>query len=254
MKKTVSFRTTAFDLLWIQLTITFWYLGIFSLINIGKLIFGSGVSSFYSTGYMSSNIFMLIVGIIAINFLPYFVENGITRKNYFLGNTIASIGLSIILPIIIYAINLLEKLIVNNFTTIALKGRSLDEIDMDGNFIGDIVQSIIITPFINPESNLILSLALFSLHIFVFYIIGWLIGAAFYRLGAIGGIIFVLIGVALLSIKDSMIRLALDVPLFPSFEALDFVPKSLALPLVAIVILVTLILIRLLTKRVAIKM
>ena len=68
------------------------------------------------------------------------------------------------------------------------------------------------------------------------------------------GLVFIAIGIALNAVKDSMIRLALDLPLFQSFSALDIVPVNLALPVVFVIILITLILIRLLTKRAAIKM
>lgn len=256
MQKPVSFLKPALDLLFVQLTWTFWFLGIFLVINLGKIIFGGDVDSFYSAGYIASNVYMLVIGIIAINFMPYYVENGITRKNYFIGNAIAGVGLSIILPILIYAINFVEKLLVSNFTSKVLNERSLDEIviDIDGNIIGEIIQSIILTPFINPESNLILSLALFSLNIFVFYIVGWMISSAFYRLGVIMGIIFIIIGVGFIAIKDSMIRLTLDIPLFESYSALDVVPINFALPVVFVVILVITFLIRLLTKRAEIKM
>ena len=256
MKKPVSFKTIGFDLLWVQLTWTFWFLGIMLLINIGKLIFQADVDSFYISGYIASNIYMLIIGIIAIYFLPYYVENGISRKNYFLGNIIASIGLSIIIPILIYLLSLLESLVASSLSPAILIERVFEQVvvDIDGHPLAEVILSFILTPFVNPETNLILSLAVFSLHIYVFYLIGWLIGSAFYRLGVIGGLVFIVIGIALNAVKDSMLRLALDLPLFQSFSALDIVPVNLAIPLVFVIILITLILIRLLTKRAAIKM
>ncbi|MBO1001797.1 hypothetical protein [Pseudogracilibacillus auburnensis] len=259
MQKPVSYTKVGLDLFYVQLTWTFWALGIFLLINIFRLIFLDYVDSYYSGGYIAANIYMLVIGIIAINFLPYYVENGITRKNFFIGNVLASIGLSLVIPFLIYVISFFEKLILHNFTSIVLRDHTLEEVveevttDIDGNIIGEIIQSIILTPFINPEANLILSLALFSLHIFVFYIIGWMIGAAFYRLGVIGGLIFIAIGLALIVLKDSMIRLVLDIPLFQNFTALANIPENLALPFVFIIVLVSIILIRLLTKRAPIK-
>src|SRR5690625_4108027 len=171
MLKPVSYIKTGLDLFYVQLTWTFWALGMFLLINIGRLIFLNYVDSYYSGGYIAANTYMLVIGIIAINFLSYYVENGITRKNYFIGNILASIGLSIAIPILIYTISFFEKLIVHNFTSKVLRDHTLEgaveqvTTDIDGNIIGEIIQSIILTPFINPESNLVLSLALFSLHI-----------------------------------------------------------------------------------------
>jgi len=202
---------------------------------------------------------MLVIGIITISFLTYYVENGITRKNYFYGNAIASIGLSIVIPILIYALNLAEKFIINKFTSTVINenvlGEALEEvaIDMNGNIIGEIIQSFIFSPSISPASSLLLSLALFSLNIFVFYIIGWLIGAAFKRLGVIGGILFIFIGLAIAALKDSMIRLAMDIPLLGNFSFLNIIPDTLALPVVLVLIVVTFIFIRLLTKKTPIK-
>src|SRR5690606_10047298 len=150
-----------------------------------------------------------VIGIIAITFLSYYVGLGITRRNYFFGNVLASLGLSIVIPILIYVISLVEKLIVTQFTSLQFKDTNLEdivsEIEIDssnlGNFIGDTIQSIILTPFVNPESNLVLSLALFSLNIFVFYIIGWMIGAAFKRIGVIGGILFSIMSILLITFK-----------------------------------------------------
>jgi len=259
MQKPVSYRKIGLDLFYVQLTWTFWALGIFLVINIVRLFFLDYVDSYYSGGYIAANIYMLVIGIIAISYLPYYVGNGVTRKNYFIGNVFASIGLSISIPILIYIISFFEKLIVHNFTSIVLREHSLvnavEEIttDIGGNIIGEIIQPFVITPFINPETNLVLSLALFSLHIFVFYMIGWMIGAAFYRLKVYGGLVIILIGLVLLLIKDSMIRVMLDLSLFQNFSVLGIVPKSLTLPVILAVVLVTIVLIRLLTHRAPIK-
>lgn len=259
MMKPVTFPKIGSDLLIMQIIWSLWALGIFILINVIQKVFMSRVDGFYNSGYISSNIYMLVIGIIAISFLTYYVENGITRKNYFYGNVIASIGLSVIIPITIYVVSLVEDFIVNRFTSIALDKGTLDNVlaevvtDVDGNIIAEIILSIIVTPFINPETNLILSLALFSLNIFVFYIVGWLIGSAFQRIGVIGGILFIFIGIAFIAVKDSMIRIVIDVPLFENYSVLEIVPSSLALPVVFIVILLTFFLIRLLTKRAPIK-
>ncbi|MFD1851678.1 hypothetical protein [Oceanobacillus bengalensis] len=256
MNQPKLFPKVSFDLFWVQLTWTFWALGIFLVINLGKIILSEHVDTFYAASYVGANIYMLVIGIISIAFLTYYVENGVTRKDYFLGNVVASLGLSIVLPILAYLISLIEKLILNFFTHIVLTDPKLDEIaiDIDGNIIGEILLSFLLTPFINPESNILLSLGLFSLHLFVFYLVGWLIGAAFYRLNVVFGILFIAIAIGIIAFKDSMIRLMLDIPLFESFSTLDFVPKGFAPALVVVTILITIILIRQLTKRAAIKM
>lgn len=256
--KPVTFPKVGFDLLVIQIIWSLWALGVFGLIQVVQKFFFASDDSFYNSGYIASNIYMLVIGIIAISFLTYFVEHGVTRKNYFYGNVIASAGLSILIPITLYIIGLIEKFFVHRFTHLTLDNQTLDQAltevvtDVDGNIIAETVLSLILAPYINPETNLFLALALFSLNIFVFYIIGWMISSAFKRLGVIGGILIILVGLAFVAVKDSMIRLMMDIPLFVNFSFLDIVPEPLALPVVFLVIVVTLIIIRLLTKRVAI--
>lgn len=257
--KPVSYTKTSIDMFIAQMSWTFWFLGIILLVHLVRTIFQESADSFYSAGYISGNIYMLVIGIITISFLSYYVENGITRKNYFYGNIIASIGLSIVIPILIYVLSLVEKFIINTFTPTVINdnvlGEALEEvaISIDGNIIGEIVQSLILSPFVSPVSNLLLSLGLFSLNIFIFYIVGWLIGAAFKRLGVIGGILFIFIGLAIVALKDSMIRLGMDIPLLENFSFLNIVPQALSLPVVLAVIVLTFSLIRLLTKKAPIK-
>lgn len=256
MRKPISFTTTAMEMFWVQLTWTFMAAGIMLLINVVKFIFGKDIDSFYSSTYVAGNIYMLVIGIIVINFMTYYVEHGVTRRSYFRGGALASLALSIVIPIFVYIISLIERLIANQFSWFVLREDGLGkvvDIDLGGNLIGELVVANILTPFVDPSENLILSLAVFSLHLFVFYIVGWLIGAGFQRLGVIGGILIIVVGLALIMVKDSMIRLALDMPLYQNFEVLSHVPDMLAIPLAFVVIIIALALIHTLTKRAPIK-
>src|SRR5690625_3939780 len=118
--KPVTFPKIGFDLLTLKTIWSLWALGIFILMNIIQKILLSSQDSLYISGYIASNIYMLVIGIIAISFLTYYVEHGITRKNYFYGNVIASIGLSIIVPVILYLMSLVEGFIINRFTSFTL--------------------------------------------------------------------------------------------------------------------------------------
>lgn len=255
MRKPVSYTTVAMDLFWIQLTWTFIAAGILIIVDIVRFIFGKELDVFYNSTYVAGNIYMLVIGIILIGFLKYYVELGVTRRNYFIGGVIASLALSVVIPVFVYVISLVEKLIANQLSSFVLREDTLKQVDVDigGNIIGELIMTNLLTPFVDPNSQLLLSLAIFSLHLFVFHIIGWLIGAAFIRLGVIGGIIFIIIGIALNGVKDSMVRLALDMPLYETFAVLGNVPDILALPLVLAVTIVTIVLIHLLTKRAPIK-
>lgn len=250
MRKPINYRSTASDLLQAQLIWTFWFLGIVFLVGIIQNIFSAEMDAFYNRTFIASNIYMLVIGIIAVYFLPFFVGQGVTRKNYYIGNLIASACLSVIIPLISYVVSLLERLVSSGF-----RPMNFDEIpDADGNFIGDLIQSIILTPYADVETNPLLSIAIFSLNIFVFYLIGWLIGTAFYRLGVIGGLLIIAVAVGLLVAKDIFLRTAMDLPLFPSFNFFGPVPEAIAFLLVFLIIIVTALLTFLLTKRAPIKM
>lgn len=255
MTKPSFYPKVALDLFWVQLTWTFWFLGVIIVVNLVRLLFDMNSDSLFSGIYIASNIYMLIIGIIAINFMPYYVEFGVTRKDYFLGTTLASFGLSIVLPILAYLISLIEKLFFNHVTHLGFIEDTLKEVivDLDGNLIGEIIVSFLLTPTVSLENNLFLSLSLFALNLIVFYLAGWLMSAAFYRLGVIAGLLIIGVAIVIVGIKDTMMRLVLDTPLFETFSALSIVPKGLALPVIAITILITIIFIRLLTKRAPIK-
>lgn len=254
MNKPANFSTIGFHLLQEQLIWTFWFIGIVLLVNIVRtvlvsLYIGIEADYFYGGVFIASNIYMLIIGIISIYFLPYFVENGVTRKNYFYGNVIASVCLSILIPVFAYVITIFEKAIFPNLRTIDFG----PVVDHDGNIIGDLIQSIILAPYVNVETDPLLSMIVFSINIFGFYIIGWLISATFYRLGVIAGLLVIFLGIIFFAFKDSMVRIAFDLPIFEHYSIFTVVPKNMALLLVFAGMLLVLSLIRLLTKRAPIK-
>lgn len=256
MNQPVSYSRIALDLYWVQLTWTFWFLGIFFFVNIVRTIFGMKMDSFFSGAYIASNIYMFIVGIIAINFLSYYVENGVTRKTYFFGNVLASLGLSITIPILSYLISLIEKIFFNRAIDFKVIEETLNEVvlDLDGHFLGDIVVSFVLAPYIDINTNAILSFSLFAINIFVFYIVGWLISAAFYRLGVILGLIMIAVGIGFIAIKDTMLRLSMDTPIFKTYEILSVIPKGFAIPVLIVTILITFWIIYMLVKRAPVKM
>lgn len=260
MKQKAIFPKVANDMLWVQLTWTFGFLGIMLAINIYKIISaiiqGGMADPYYEVVFIAANIYMLVIGIISINFLPYFVENGITRKDYFKGTLIAAAGLSIVIPVIAFLVSAVENLIVTNATEMKYNPSDINMVvlETDGSIIDDAVQSIILTPFVDPGSNWILAIIVFSLNIFTYYILGWLISAAFYRFGTIAGLGFILLALFMLMLEDSLLRISLDLPVLERFTVLDFLPSGLAVLGILLIVIVTVWLIRLLTKRVSIKM
>ncbi len=257
MKPTAVFPRVAKDIFFVQLMWTGGFLGIMLIVNIVKLIIagikGNEAEGFFSSIFVAGNIYMLIIGILAIYFLPHFVGNGVTRKDYFIGTVLASIGLSIIIPIITLLVSVLERLILN-MLDITLKGQTINEVDVDAAVIGDIVQSIIISPYVDPQSNLFLAISVLSLNLLVIYLIGWLISSSFYRFDIVVGIGFILIGLNLKMLKDTFLRISLDLPIPGWYTKLDFLPISFSLIGILLIILISIWIIRLLTKKVAIKM
>ncbi|MFA1819203.1 hypothetical protein ACDX78_03185 [Virgibacillus oceani] len=261
-----SYPKIAADMFWTLMSWTFGFLGVMIIINIVQrainVIQGTEVDGgFYGSLIIASNIYMLIIGIISIYFLPYYVENGVTRKDYFKGTLIASIGVSIVLPIIIFFISIVERFILTNWLNMSYKTQDINEIfnevlmDIDGglgSFIGDLILSVILSPNMDPYSNWMLAIVVFASNIFIFYLLGWLISAGFYRGGTIIGLGFIVIAIAINTLKDTLLRIALDLPFSARFSALEPFSSWIAIAGILLLILLSVWFIRLLTKKVTI--
>lgn len=258
MKHNNSLKVTN-DIFYVLMTWTLGFLGVMFVIQLVRatmsFINGSEIDTYFNAVFVAASIYMFVVGIISTYFLPYYVEHGVTRKDYFIGTLFSSIGLSIILPIIVFIVSFLYQFILNNIDKITIKDVDFNVVvDSEPHIIGDLVQSFIINPYIDPNSNWILALGVFAINIFIFYLIGWLIGSAFYRFNVIAGLAFILVGLVIITIKDSLLRVALELPLPNRIITIDqFSPTISALGVLLLIILAVW-LIRLLTKRVSIKM
>lgn len=257
MKQPSIFPKVAIDMFVVQAIWTAGFLGIMLLINVVKTIMagfrGNEVEGFFNSVFVAGNIYMLVIGILAIYFLPHFVGNGVTRKDYFFGTVLSSIGLAITIPIITGLISILEKIVLN-LINIPLKVQTLNEVDISGNIIGDIVQSIIISPHVDFQSNWGLAMAVLALNIFISYLLGWLISASFYRYGTVIGLASILTAIVFKMLKDTFLRMSLDLSAVGWFSSLEDLPIGIALLGIVVIILLSIWFIRMLTKRVAIKM
>lgn len=233
------------------------FLGIILLINIIKSFIsgfqGDDVEGFFSTIFIAGNIFMLVVGIITIHFLPHYVGMGVTRRDYFFGALVASIGLSIFIPIVAIVISALEQIIFN-MINLPYKVQTINDVNIDDNILGDILQTIIISPHVAPQENWLLATLVLIINFFIYYLMGWLIGVSFYRLDVISGILFIFIAIVLKMLKDTFLRIALDLPAvgwFTSFE--KFIPTGIAWLGIVFIILIATRIIRMLSSRAAVK-
>ncbi|QKY71490.1 hypothetical protein [Lentibacillus sp. CBA3610] len=260
MRQPAVFLKVARDVFWMQLSWAFGFLGIMLAINIFKIIRsiiqGSGVDNYYNAVFVAGNIFMFVLGILFMYFLPYYVENGVTRRDYFKGGLIASVGLSVIIPIIASGISAVEQFVITNVSNLTFNEPDINSVvlEIDSNIIGDIIQSAILTPYIDPASNWILAMAVFSINIFIYYLLGWFISASFYRFDTVTGLGFILIALITLMLQDTLLRISLGLPVLERFAVLESLPSGIIIPGMFLVILILIWVIRLLTKRIAIKM
>lgn len=252
----------ATDMFLVQLFWAFGYLGIVIMIHIIRVITSfvndSEPSNFFATIYFSSNIFMLVIGIIgAYGFLEYFVGNGVTRRDYFKGSAIAAVGLSMAIPIVTSIVTVIETAIFKYFNvSFKVENFSVESwIDNDdgfiGDFVGNVVQTVVFSPFIDLNDNWILAICGLALNIFFYYLIGWFISAAFQQLGAVLGLGSILVAIAFVFIQDLFLRTLLGLQVNGMLEDVQ-VPLIGAVLGVFLTFIIILSLIRQLTKKVPI--
>src|SRR4051794_22873455 len=104
MKHKAVYPKVATDLFFVQLFWSFGFLGVLLVVHIIKIILGimngSEINNYFSIVYVAAHIFMLVIGIISVyGFLPHYVGNGVSRRDYFKGATLSTIALSITIPV-----------------------------------------------------------------------------------------------------------------------------------------------------------
>lgn len=149
----------------------------------------SGIETTTGSFFMYSNditqMFMLIIGIIAPSFLSYFISNGVTRKNIFKGSVLAAGGLSVIMVLIIGALSGIISFLMNLMNLPVITTSFVSE----GGVLGTI-------------GNVFSIFLFYSLYLFVHYLIGWFIGAGFYKFGWLIGIGFVAAAILFASLLE----------------------------------------------------
>lgn len=245
------------DLYLVQLVWTFAFLGIIFIVNVVKIIYAyfklEHTEGFFNTSFIASNFYMFIIGLIAIHFLTYFVGNGVTRKDYFIGNTFASIGLAMTIAITTSLIFIVEKFILK-LIDLPYKVQTINELDLDGNILGDAIQMIIVSPYVNPNENILLATSVLFINTLILYILGWMISATFYHYGTVNGIVAILISVTVKFLKDNLLRISLDLPTIGWFKNIPDMPEILAIFIILLIIILIYYVIRMLTKRIPVKM
>jgi len=258
MNQPKNFPKVASDMFFVQGMWASGFLGVMLIIQIIKLVTSTfsnqEVNTFFVATFIASNIFMMVIGIISpIGFIPHYVGNGVTRKDYFKGTIVGTMGLSLAIPVVSAIVSSLLNVIVNLFNiqvTVASFENASNE--ADGNFVGDLVTSVIFSPHVEFSSNWLLAIFVFALNIFIYYVAGWLIGAAFSRLGVIGGLLSILIGFIVIQAEDILLSTSLGLNV-PSFIGDIEIPFFVSIVGILLIVAICLWLIRQLTKRIIVK-
>lgn len=226
---------------WFIITMTIVYIGINLISNHFDFNFIDNIFNF-SMG--SSAIYMLVIGIIAgVTFLPYYVKLGVTRKDYFYGSLIAATFLSFALPIIFSLLSGLDYILT----------QLLDIATETNSMFNDNWFNIFIT---------------YSINIYVCYLVGWLISMGYYRFNWFIGLGFILLSVILISLQSyiwennfiEIFEINLDISNSINImgTTIDFSNNGSSFLLSAlgsiVIITVILLIIRLITKRISIKL
>lgn len=128
--------------------------------------------------FQAATIFMLVCGILSsLAFLPMYVKHGITRKSYFQGALLSSIGLAItIIGITAFLTWVISLFKINIFTEVVLSSLG--------------------------ENSWLLTITSYIIVVIIYFLAGWLVGLGFYRYGGAGGFVSIVIALAIISLND----------------------------------------------------
>lgn len=230
------FRKVAVDMTYIQSTWAAWFIGIVFAIYVLFRIFTPNVEvysvsmethSFLTMAYSPSKVFMLVLGILSVSsFLPFYVQHGVTRRDYFYGASVSSVALTGGLMALAWLVTIIEQ----------------------------VIRPDMVNPsFLGPDASWLLTAFVFMLVILMYFAGGWLIGAGFYRYGA-GGLLFILLAVLFISFVESLWEFKQNHFLLLYFKfSEEQIPMSVSLLGTIVTIIVSFLIVRLMTKRVRIK-
>lgn len=262
MRQNPILSKVSFDLYSAQMKWSIWYISILLFVHITIIIISVNLTDtfgdFLAFSYGSSKIYMLVIGILsAYAFLTFYINHGITRKDYFKGTAISALAISISLAIIAAVLNVIEYVILR-----LINIEHILEPSMENSHIQNADQSISIdltglvvsgSSFIN-SSNWLVSLIVYSMTIFIAYLIGWLIGVGYYRFGWIIGFGFIALAIIMSTLLDLLWGNELAEPL-SNWLAFDLnIPLVVSILGTLVLIGMTLWFIRFLTRDVPIKM
>ncbi|MFD2701248.1 hypothetical protein ACFSVM_12295 [Paenibacillus shunpengii] len=192
MKPFENSKKIAFDLFYVQMVWTLWYVSFLFVVQFMMLLLPDFIKLnvsemespasmyFMNFGLTASKTYMLVIGIISsYAFLKHYIHQGVTRKDYFVGSTIAVILLSILLPILMWILSGVQYLILG--------------------WAGIPRQESVV---IGYEMFSLMPFIIFTLQFLVYYLAGWMVSMSFYRFGFYGGMLSIPVGLAGLILLD----------------------------------------------------
>ncbi|MFA9557684.1 hypothetical protein ACERII_10300 [Evansella sp. AB-rgal1] len=224
------------DLFFTQMKWAIWFVGIVFVVSLVIPRFVTDVDHIHFLAFIfqPTKIFMLVIGILScFAFLGYYVGNGITRKDYFIGTVVGAGG--VVIGIMAIASVLQGVLLLVGMVTTYVPNTS------HGDVLG--TESVWLVPFVG-----------YSLSGLAYFVAGWLISIGFYRYGGIGGAISIISAIIYVGLTDMGWERGSSLQFF-GFIQIPLPDLSLPFAMVTTVVLlvVGLWVIRRLTKRVPIK-
>ncbi|ANU24127.1 hypothetical protein [Planococcus donghaensis] len=236
MKPVKLYPKVAVDLFTEQLKWSLWFFSFVTIAHIIGLVIVSindaRIQEFFVFSSYSVAIFLLVCGIIsAYGFMGQFVQQGITRKDLYIGTVLAVFALALAVTLIPLVITGIEYLI---------SSVSPLPINRDTDTVFDL------------SSGWLLATSTFFLNVTTYYLVGWLIGVGYYRFSWIIGFGFIAIAIAALSLNSFFWVNNSVVPWIPYNSVGASIALSIGGSLVLIAVL--LLFIRMLTRRIVIKL
>jgi hypothetical protein len=153
---------------------TIWYLTIFLLIHTGLSILFAFLEesqfqwAIMDSGYSATRIYFLVLGLLSMGgFLTYFVSNGVTRKNYFVGMCLTLFCLGLGTTAIIGLLHGVERVVLSWIGPVGWLSSTSIGAENVWNPIG--------------AENVSLALIMIFFQFILYYLIGWFISAGFYH-------------------------------------------------------------------------
>lgn len=236
MKQTKLFPKVAADLFYEQAKWSLWFFSFLIAAHLVGMIIttriNSSVERFFVFSSDSVVIFMLVCGVIAAYaFLSFYVQQGISRKDLYIGTVLGAAALALSVTFFPLAVNGVEYLISRAFA-LPIKDNTA-------------------TLFV-PATGWVSDSIIFYLNVLTYYVIGWVIGVGYYRFGWLIGFVFIAIGLVAMSLNSLFWTDSSVIPWIPQISANLSAAIAMAGSIGMIVVL--LVFVRLLTKRIPIKM